>query len=155
MAQIVLGVSIALTVWAGNLGDVIKPQGTYNDNFIQAKYIPNRQAIVTEKELIWRPIVESYARKYGVDSGMLVATVRCESGFSPTAHNKRDPNGGSFGIAQFQWATFYKWAPLLFSEPNIHDSYQQLETMAYMWSKGQAGQWSCWYLVRGKAVPWQ
>lgn len=83
----------------------------------------------------------------------MVATVRCESGFNPNAHNKSDPNGGSYGISQFQWNTFYKNAK--FENPDITDSRQQLETMAQMWARGQQGQWSCWWKYLGKPVPWQ
>lgn len=151
IVQTVLGLVIALTVWAGNPNNVIKPQGTYSDQFIQSKYIPKIYSSLNE--LLWRPIVEKYARQYGVDVKAMVATVRCESNFNPLAFNKNDPNGGSYGIAQFQQKTFY--GNVKFENPDITDPIQQLETMAQMWAVGKAGHWSCYWKYLGKPAPWQ
>ena len=150
---------MTIGVLAGTMNEATKSPTIYNysDLFLEAKYgIPRvGGTISSERELIWRPVAESYARKYGVDTSLMADVINCESGWNPSVHNERDPNGGSYGLGQYQWATFYKNAPFLFEKPDIHDPHQQLELMAYMWSKGQAGQWSCWYLIQGRAVPWQ
>ena len=83
----------------------------------------------------------------------MVAVVRCESNFNPLAHNKSDPNTGSYGIAQFQLNTFYKNTK--FENPDIWNANQQLETMAQMWAIGEQGQWSCYWKYIGQSVPWQ
>ena len=156
MAQIVLGLVITTVVWANNLGDATKLQGAYNDNFLHAKYIPNTQVayrVVTERELIWRPVIEKYASLYGADIKAMIAVARCESNFNPLAFNASDPNGGSRGVYQYQISTFYNNA--WFDKPDIWNAEQQIELTAFLFSKGKAGLWACYWKYIGQPVPWQ
>jgi soluble lytic murein transglycosylase-like protein len=93
-------------------------------------------------------IIHTYAVKYGVNEKDLTDVIRCESNFNPQAINKSDPNGGSHGISQFQTATFNSWsvkAGIENGDPYNPDN--AIQTMAYMFSKGQQSQWSCWQIV--------
>jgi len=82
-------------------------------------------------------------------------TLECESNFRIDAHNKTDPYGGAKGIAQFLQPTFDRYAPLAGIENgdpfNPEDA---IRTMAYMFSIGEAKQWTCWRLIKsGKYIP--
>jgi soluble lytic murein transglycosylase-like protein len=89
-------------------------------------------------------LIAMYSTLYGVSYTDMYRTLKCESGFNPNALNATDGNGGSRGIAQFQTSTFNKYskeAGLI--DPNVWNAEDSIHTMAYMFSKGQAGQWSC------------
>lgn len=82
-------------------------------------------------------------------------TLECESNFDPKAHNKSDPQGGAKGIAQFLQPTFDHYAPLAGVENgdpfNPEDA---IRTMSFMFSIGEAKQWTCWHWVKsGKYKP--
>ena len=71
--------------------------------------------------------------------------IMCESGGNPNAWNKEDPNGGSFGILQFQIPTFYSFAKKYDLEnPNIDNPEQQIWLAKKMISDGLQYKWSCW-----------
>ena len=88
------------------------------------------------------------ADKYQVDSESISKTIHCESRNNPKAINRNDPNGGSKGIAQFQTKTFYNYAKKInIKNPDIWNTEQQVEVMAYMFSINQQKQWSCARIV--------
>jgi hypothetical protein len=73
----------------------------------------------------------------------------CESDFNQNAWNKEDPNGGSFGILQFQIATFYGFAKEVgIDNPDIWNAEQQIEIADYMISTGHLSLWTC-----GRIIP--
>jgi len=77
-------------------------------------------------------------------AGEICCLIDCESGGNPNAWNKKDPNGGSKGILQFQEPTFYQYAKEVGIEnPDIWSAEQQIETANYMLSKGLLHQWTC------------
>lgn len=85
----------------------------------------------------------------------MVSVANCESGFRPDAFNARDPHGGSKGIFQFQLSTFNKYAPGAgVASPSWGDPDQSIRIATYMFSIGEAKQWSCWWLVHNLEVPW-
>lgn len=89
--------------------------------------------------------IVKYANQYNVNPQLINKTIECESGFIETAYNASDPYGGAFGVAQFLKPTFYYYADVLrIKNPDIWDTDQQLEIMSYMFSIGQAKQWSCY-----------
>ena len=72
-------------------------------------------------------------------------TIKCESGFNEKAWNKSDPQGGAHGIAQFLSPTFYRNAEAMgLKDADIHNTDQQLDVMGYMFSIGEAKQWTCY-----------
>lgn len=103
-------------------------------------------AQVKQETVILSPVeyVDKYAEQYGVDSQVLKKVMFCESSNNPKAVNKKDPNGGSFGVMQFQIETFYSYAKKIKIEnPDIHNVEQQIKVASYMFSIGQMKQWSC------------
>lgn len=89
--------------------------------------------------------ISFYVDKYNVSEKLMNKIIQCESGFYWKAWNKKDPHGGAKGIAQFLQPTFDKWSELAgIKNADIWDVDNQLETMAYMLSKGEARQWSCY-----------
>lgn len=71
--------------------------------------------------------------------------ISCESSFKEGAWNKKDPHGGAKGIAQFLQPTFNRYSKEVGIEnTDIWNTEHQLETMAYMFSIGQAKQWTCY-----------
>lgn len=84
------------------------------------------------------------AARYQINPASLKRVAKCESGYNKDAINTNDPNGGSKGILQFQDLTFYQNAAILKIEnPDIWNVSQQIQTAAYLFSKGEAHQWTC------------
>lgn len=84
------------------------------------------------------------AVRYGIHASSLKRVAKCESGYNKDAINTNDPNGGSKGILQFQSKTFYQNAAILKIEnPDIWNTDQQIQVAAYLFSKGEASQWTC------------
>ena len=55
--------------------------------------------------------LKSYAEQYGINLESFRTLAWCESGLKPTAFNPKDPNGGSYGLFQWQkhsWAYYNK-----------------------------------------------
>ena len=55
--------------------------------------------------------LKSYAEQYGINLESFRTLAWCESGLEPTAFNPKDPNGGSYGLFQWQkhsWAYYNK-----------------------------------------------
>jgi soluble lytic murein transglycosylase-like protein len=99
-----------------------------------------------EPEVPLSPVeyADKYTKYYGVDPTIFKKVMFCESSNNPKAFNKNDPNGGSFGVMQFQIATFYSYAnKLKIEKPDIHNVEQQIKVASYMFSIGQMRQWSC------------
>lgn len=123
-----------------------------------------QSATTTPKILVKMPVVtiadatstiHALSQQYGFSAqkeARWLATVRCESKFKPKAINLNDPYGGSRGIGQFLTSTYDTWGVLAGFKPkelNIWNARQQLEVMAFMWSRGQQHQWSCYNLLYG------
>lgn len=125
----------------------------YTAEIAQAQEVveaPKEVQIVTEidwtKERVSQE-VDKQAKAFHTFADKMHTTIDCESQYNVRAHNKSDPYGGAFGVAQFLTPTFNKYAPLAGVEnPDIHNPEHQLQTMAYMFSIGEAKQWTCFRL---------
>lgn len=81
------------------------------------------------------------AIEFGQDPGLFVGNVYCESSFD---HAKRGA-AGEIGALQFLPATFARYGrDLGYAPEDVDDLTAQARTAAYMWSIGEARQWSCW-----------
>lgn len=88
--------------------------------------------------------IEYYAQSYGVNPQVMHTVIKCESSYIETAYNKTDPLGGAKGIGQFLQPTFNHYSKLAGAESDIWNTDAQLKTMAYMFSIGEAKQWTCY-----------
>lgn len=116
----------------------------------EADYIPDYSAPITFtneqlQQLSFKYLLGYFARQYEIDPVPLVKTAWCESHWDMNKHNTLDPNGGSIGGLQFQIKTFYSYAEKAgIKNPDIHNKVHQAKTGAYMFSIGQAKQWTTW-----------
>lgn len=109
-------------------------------------YAATIQPVIPPAELYVRQLIEQHASGLATSTrSEMLATVREESGYNTSAHNLSDPYGGAIGCAQFLLPTFNTYAPLAgVTNLNIWDCDQQIQTMTYMFSIGEAKQWTCW-----------
>lgn len=97
-----------------------------------------------------KELIVKYAKDYDVDPDVLLAVALCESGIKQfkadgsVIHNPHDPNSGSWGIFQFQEATFFGWAKERGLDYDINSTVDQVEMTAWAFSQGRASHWSCW-----------
>ena len=90
-------------------------------------------------------LVDQYGPAFGVATSSLNSTIWCESRVDIRAYNASDPFGGAKGVSQFLSPTFEHYAPLAgISKPDIWNPEHQIITMAYMFSKNEAKQWTAW-----------
>jgi hypothetical protein len=93
--------------------------------------------------------IETHAQAYKVNAETMKKVVECESNFYKDAHNTSDPYGGAKGVAQFLEPTFRAYAPKAgIVNHDIWNPEHQLKTMAYMFSLGEARQWTCYRLLK-------
>ena len=108
-----------------------------------------------EPEVPLSPVsyTDKYTSQYGVDIKVFKKVMWCESDNNPKAHNKTDPNGGSFGIMQFQTRTFYSYAKKIKLEnPDISNVEDQIQVASYMFSIGEAKQWTTYRAIMNGGV---
>ena len=79
---------------------------------------------------------------YGCDAAKMTEVIRCESGGRQSAYNSVGPY---IGIFQFLTSTFNANAARIgIAGANVYNGEHQVQTAAWMFSKGQAWQWpSC------------
>ena len=107
----------------------------------QANHLANPLEIERARN---KAIIISKADEWGIDSNLALKIVRCESGFDSRAYNSNDPNGGSFGLFQFQKTTFYSGAEKLkIKNPDIWNVQQQSEVAFYLLSQNKWHLWTC------------
>lgn len=95
---------------------------------------PEAQKVSSNEDLI-----TFYCEKYGCSTAQLTRVMKCESGGNPKARN-----GIHIGLFQFNPATFRSNANKIgLVNADIWNREDQIQTAAYMFSVGQAGQWSC------------
>lgn len=111
------------------------------DDPLPARSVPARVASLRAVLIA----VDRAAREFGQHPGLMVGVTFCESSLD---HSKVGP-AGEIGAMQFLGATFARYgAELGYAPEHIHDLTAQARTAAYMWSLGEAKQWSCWRAMR-------
>lgn len=82
---------------------------------------------------------EKSAQESGLDPQKFAALIECESHWKPEA---RGDNGMSIGILQFKRATFDLFSKKYgLAEPDINNSFQQIDLAALMIRDGYIGHW--------------
>lgn len=85
-------------------------------------------------------IIRDAAAKFGADPGQLLRVAWCESRYNPGAYNA----SGASGLFQFMPQTFaVNSVRAGYAGASIWDPVASANVAAYMFSMGQAGQWSC------------
>lgn len=91
----------------------------------------------------------SHACAIGAD--LLIAVVECESS---GMHNARGDSGKSYGIAQFQRATFTRFAKMAGKKNyQYHNPVHQLKLMSWAIDNGYGDHWVCYSKLAGKKSP--
>ena len=101
------------------------------------------QAAASEHQDVPSVIVEAAAR-HDVDAELLLAVAWCESKYDPWAIGDRGLSLGLFQLHRYGlqgdfWAAGYT---------DIWSAEQQADYAAWMFSRGGAGHWSCYWRVR-------
>jgi hypothetical protein len=119
----------------------------------EADYIPDYSAPLTFsdeqlQQLSFKYLLRYFALRYETDPIPLLKTAWCESKHQMNRHNTTDPNGGSKGGLQFQQRTFDTYAKRIdIQNPDIWNKVHQAETGAYMFSIGEAKQWTTYMAI--------
>ena len=94
-----------------------------------------------------RERVAYYAKEYNVSESQMITVIKCESGFNVNAVNWQDSHKlskGSHGISQFSKQTIEMYGKQIGLEnPDPYNPNDAIRVMAYMWSKNQQRQWTC------------
>ncbi len=86
-------------------------------------------------------IIVDAAARWGADPTQLLRVARCESGYNPNAYNARSGASGLFQFIPSTWAANSVRAG--YGGVSVFDAVASANTAAYMFARGQAGQWSC------------
>jgi len=105
------------------------------------EYIPP----VKPKKAQIQEYIAKYAEEYNISPKALESTLKCESQYNPNAINYNDGGKGkhSIGVMQFQESTFNLWEKKLGEDLDYYSYHDSIKLGAYMFSKGQAKQWTC------------
>lgn len=107
----------------------------------------NTDCSAKDKEC-WKGMIERYAKRYGVDSKLVVAVARCESELRTDVYGD---HGLAYGIFQFHEETFNLFAREFHLEgldyKNPEDSIK-LAVLAF--ANGKEDHWSCYNKVASR-----
>lgn len=104
---------------------------------------------LVEKEEIIK-YIHLQGSKWGLEDkeiDEMIATIQCESGFNVRAYNGSDRHAtsiGSLGISQFSQGTIDSYSKKAGVGNDPYNYKDAISTMAYMFSIGEQGHWSCW-----------
>lgn len=107
-------------------------QRTSHGAYAHATYAPQTGNAVTDA-------IAAAAARWGVSYYWLLRVATCESGLNPNAYN---PSGAS-GLFQFMPSTYWYFAGRIGETRSYWDPYGAANVAAYMFSIGQAYQWTC------------
>jgi surface rod structure-forming protein G/transglycosylase-like protein with SLT domain len=85
--------------------------------------------------------IRAAAAAWGADASQLLRVAWCESRYNPSAINARSGASGLFQFMPATWAANSVRAG--YAGASVFDPVASANVAAYMFSRGQAGQWSC------------
>lgn len=104
---------------------------------------------------LYLDLIKKFALKYGANEGQMIQTIKGESSFNPSAYNGKDSHAsstGSHGMCQFARETINGYAKKIgLMKPDPYNPSHCIEVMAYMFSIGEAKQWTVWRELYKKA----
>lgn len=123
------------------IADGIVPQPIPHIEFAPEKPIqaPQSLPILEIVPITPQDYIHKWAAHFGANEAQLLRVAQCESKFNLHAHN---PSGAT-GLFQFLPSTWRAWYPRAGAGGDIYSANDQARTAAYMFSVGEAGQWSC------------
>jgi len=86
-------------------------------------------------------IIRAAAARYGADPQQLLRVAWCESRYNPSAYNGILGASGLFQIIPGTWAANSVRAG--YAGASVWDAYANANVAAWMFARGQAGQWAC------------
>jgi hypothetical protein len=86
-------------------------------------------------------VIRAAAGAWGADPSQLLRVAWCESRYNPSAYNGRSGASGLFQFMPRTWAANSVRAG--YAGASVFDAVASANTAAYMFSNGQAWQWSC------------
>ncbi|MEX2046363.1 MAG: G5 domain-containing protein [Chloroflexota bacterium] len=86
-------------------------------------------------------VIRAAAARWGADPAQLLRVAWCESRYNPSAYNASSGASGLFQFMPRTWAANSVRAG--YSGASVFDAFASANTAAYMFSNGQAWQWSC------------
>jgi hypothetical protein len=86
-------------------------------------------------------VIRSAAAAWGADASQLLRVAWCESRYNPSAVNARSGASGLFQFMPATWAANSVRAG--YAGVSVFDPVASANVAAYMFSRGQAAQWSC------------
>lgn len=116
---------------------------------LQVPIEPEQEKVIILEELTPKELLTYFADQYKTSAEDLIKVAMCESGFNEGAHNKEDPNGGSFSFMQFQLPTFNQYAKKINIENhNIENKVHVAQVSSYMFSIGEGKQWTTYRALK-------
>ncbi len=89
-------------------------------------------------------VINRYAEQFHVSSILLTGMVKCESGGKKDAANSKDPNGGSYGILQYQKPTWDQYTKEYGQALDYNSYHDQILLTAWAISQGKGKAWTCY-----------
>jgi hypothetical protein len=86
-------------------------------------------------------IIRAAAARHGADPAQLLRVAYCESRYNPSAYNKSSGASGLFQFLATTWAANSVRAG--YAGASVFDPVANANTAAWMFARGQQGQWSC------------
>ncbi|HUQ16881.1 MAG TPA: G5 domain-containing protein, partial [Candidatus Saccharimonadales bacterium] len=86
-------------------------------------------------------LIRAAAARYGADPQQLLRVAWCESRYDPSAYNGILGASGLFQIIPGTWAANSVRAG--YAGASVWDAYANANVAAWMFARGQAGQWAC------------
>lgn len=123
---------------------------THRANGDQAtEKIATPTVVLEYKPLTPLEYADLYTKEYSVDPIVFKKVMWCESQYQPNPPGSND-GGAAFGIFQFHRGTFNDYAPRVSEGLDYYSYKDQIRVAAYMFSIGEADQWTCWHSVTGR-----
>lgn len=93
----------------------------------------------------WIAVIHDAAARHGASGDWLVEVCRCESGFTPDAVGKANPDGSGpdTGLFQFSPATWREMTGYMGITADIWDGHAQADVAAWCFANGFACRWVC------------
>jgi soluble lytic murein transglycosylase-like protein len=112
----------------------------------------NTNAEIREPQIWVNPqpkaVIEKYASENNIDPRLLEQLMRCESGGNKDAINRKDPNGGSYGIMQYQKSTWEYFEKKYGEDLDFQSYHDQIKMTAIAVADGQGSHWTCYRKIK-------